>query len=346
MKNLNVFSYRGCSFVCFAASILFYVAPAYAASADACAPIEPLSAPRATISNGIVNAVVLLPDAKNGYYRGSRFDWSGVVGCVTYNGHSYFGVWFPKYDATLHDSITGPVEEFRSANGESAPGYDSAGPGGIFFKPGIGALRRINEKPFSFATPYPLVNGGKWAVHAGKSQVTFRQNLTTQIGISYLYKKKLRLESHQPTLMIEHELKNTGVGTIDMQVYNHDFFMLDGAPTGPGTIIRFPFTPQTDRQLQNGARLEGNQVVYGRELEPGQSTVAAITGYTDSPSDFDFFVENTNSGIGVEESGNLGLSRLYLWSIRSTVCPEAYVHIKVTPGQTVHWTIRYRFYAK
>ena len=211
MKNLNVFSLCISAFGLLAvASVAFHAAPAHAVTTDGCAPIEPFSAPRATISNGIVNAVVLLPDAKNGYYRGSRFDWSGVVGCAIYKGHNYFGVWFSKYDPTHHDSITGPVEEFRAADGESAPGYDKASPGGIFFKPGVGALRRVSEEPFDFALRYPLVDGGKWTVHAGKRQVTFRQVLNTQIGASYVYKKTLKLDSNQPVLTIEHELKNTG----------------------------------------------------------------------------------------------------------------------------------------
>jgi len=47
-----------------------------------CSAIEQSSYPKALIANGLIHAVVLLPDAKNGYYRGSRFDWSGVIGCL------------------------------------------------------------------------------------------------------------------------------------------------------------------------------------------------------------------------------------------------------------------------
>jgi hypothetical protein len=347
MKNPGVFSPRILSVACLAAaSIALWAAPARAATVNACAPIQPAGAPRVTIGNGLVSAVVLLPDAKNGYYRGSRFDWSGVVGCLTYKGHNYFGVWFPRYNPTLHDSITGPVEEFRAPDGDSAPGYDNAKPGEIFVKPGVGTLRRIDERPFSFAVPYPLVDGGKWTIRASKRQVAFRQDLHTQIGVSYVYKKMLRLESKQPVLLIEHELKNTGAETIDTLVYNHDFFMLDGAPAGPGMVVRFHFTPKTENPLGNGAYIEGNQIVYTHELETGASADGAISGYSDQPSDFDFVVENTKTGVGVEETGSLPLARIFFWSIRTTICPEAYVHIKVAPGQTARWTIRYRFFAK
>src|SRR5579863_9245066 len=166
-----------------------------------CFTAEQSGYPKAVISNGIVNAMVYLPDAKDGYYRGSRFDWSGVVGCLAYKGHTYFGVWFPHYDPFLHDAITGPVEEFRSGF-ESALGYDQAKPGEPFVKPGVGVLRRIDDAPFKFAVPYPLIDGGKWTVRAKKSSVSFRQDLKGPLGIHYVYTKVLKLEENRPILIL------------------------------------------------------------------------------------------------------------------------------------------------
>src|ERR1022692_1932131 len=76
--------------------------------------------PQAQISNGTVHAKLYLPDAADGYYRATRFDWSGVVASLEFQGHNFFGVWFPHYDPKLHDAITGPVEEYRT--GESGLG--------------------------------------------------------------------------------------------------------------------------------------------------------------------------------------------------------------------------------
>ena len=36
-------------------------------------------APEAKLDNGVLQAVFYLPDAKDGYYRGARLDWYGVV---------------------------------------------------------------------------------------------------------------------------------------------------------------------------------------------------------------------------------------------------------------------------
>lgn len=312
-------------------------------SAMECSMPEPSIYPNAFISNGIVNAMVYLPDAKDGYYRGSRFDWSGVVGCLAYKGHTYFGVWFPHYDPLLHDAITGPVEEFRSGF-ESAQGYDQAKPGELFVKPGVGVLRRIDDKPYHFATAYPVVDGGKRTVHAGRSSVSFTQDLKAASGFAYTYKKVLKLEKDQPVLILEHELKNTGPETIDTYVYDHDFFMIDDEPTGPNMVVRFPFAPVGEPGLQNGARIEGKEIVYDRELQTGETAQSTLTGYSNQASDYDFFVENRKTGGGVEQTGDLPLARIYFWSIRTTISPEAYVHLNIAPGKSARWTIRYRFY--
>lgn len=315
------------------------------ANRTACSSVRQSSNPKAFISNGLIEAVIFLPDAKNGYYRGSRFDWSGVVGCLAYKSHTYFGVWFPHYDPLLHDAITGPVEEFRPR--DAAPlNYDLAKPGELFVKPGVGALRKIDDAPFKFSAPYPLVDGGKWTVRASQDGVRFKQDLTGPSGISYVYKKVLKLEKHQPVLILEHELKNTGTKTIETDVYNHDFFVLDGAPTRPNMVVRFPFEPKVEPGLSNGGRIEGKQIVYDRELQTGESVAGSLTGFSRDVADYDFFVENRDTGVGVEQSGDLPIASIFFWSIRTTICPEAYVHLKISPGQTTHWTTRYRFYAR
>src|SRR5437879_8762105 len=40
---------------------------------------EPPDAPHADIKNQLIQARLYLPDAERGYYRATRFDWSGIV---------------------------------------------------------------------------------------------------------------------------------------------------------------------------------------------------------------------------------------------------------------------------
>src|SRR6187551_2219312 len=87
--------------------------------------------PSAAVANDKLTVKLYLPDANAGYYRGTRFDWSGQIGSLKTAKHEYFGQWFEKYDPKLHDSIQGPVEEF------SELGFEEAAPGGRFLRVGI-----------------------------------------------------------------------------------------------------------------------------------------------------------------------------------------------------------------
>ncbi len=83
-----------------------------------CANIEHADHPKTTLSNGKLTVVVFLPDAEKGYYRSTRFDWAGIIPCVSLNGHRFFGEWFVgAYDPMRNDAVVGPAEEFRIDDG-------------------------------------------------------------------------------------------------------------------------------------------------------------------------------------------------------------------------------------
>ncbi len=109
------------------------------------------SVPQAAISNGLIHAKFYLPDSVNGYYRSTRFDWSGVMPSLEYAGHTYFGQWFPKYGPTINDAIMGPVESFQPL------GYARAAPGGSFVEIGVGVLTRPDTAAYSPFRYYPLI---------------------------------------------------------------------------------------------------------------------------------------------------------------------------------------------
>ena len=319
------------------------------AASSSCDDIPHADHPKALLTNGEVRAVVFLPDPVKGYYRSTRFDWSGVIPCLAYKGHTYWGEWFPTYDPLVNDSITGPVEELRSEDG--GLGYAAAKPGDLFVKIGVGTLRRIDDAPYKFITAYPIVDTGKWTVHASKQSIRFQQTLRSPLGFAYVYTKTVRLDKHGAVLSLEHELKNIGSKAIVTDVYDHDFFMLDAQPTGPGMTVRFRFTPASQPSPDNHfdpalAKMSGNEIAYLKELQPRQTVSTYITGYSEKASDYDITVENANTGAGVEQTSDSPIAKFYLWSIRSTISPEAYIHLNVEPGKTQSWKIHYRFFAR
>src|SRR3954467_3590313 len=60
-------------------------------------------APEAQISNGEIRAKLYLPDAERGFYRSTRFDWSGIISSLQYKRHEYYGPWFTKSDPPVRD---------------------------------------------------------------------------------------------------------------------------------------------------------------------------------------------------------------------------------------------------
>ena len=63
------------------------------------------------------------------------------------------------------------------------------------------------------------------------------------------------------------------------------------------------------------------------------------------PKDFDIRVENHKTGAGVRITADRALWRVNFWSIRTTVCPEAYVEVKADPGKETSWKLTYDFYS-
>jgi hypothetical protein len=294
------------------------------------------AAPRAEISTRQIRATLYLPDAERGYYRGTRFDWSGSIDTLEWSGHNYFGQWFEKYDPRLHDAITGPVEEFSSV------GYDEAKPGESFVRIGVGAVRKPEEPAYRQFGTYDISDPGVRRTDKGSDHVEFIHELRDVGGYGYSYRKVVRLTGN--TLVLEHHLKNTGQKPIATSVYEHNFYMLDRQLTGPDYVVRFPFDARAARSLNGLAEARGREVAFLRPFEPKQTIFTELEGYGAGPKDYDIRVENRKTGAGVRQTGDRPLSKLVLWSAATTVCPEAFIDLRVDPGQETTWRITYEFY--
>lgn len=298
--------------------------------------------PRAEISNGDATATLYLPDPERGYYRGSRFDWSGVIARLDWRGHSYVDRWFPEYHPRLHDAITGPVDAFLPI------GYEAAAPGETFLAIGIGALVRPDHRPYHFSYPYPIADGGEWSSEVFPEAVRFVHQFDDGSGHSYRYVKTVRLLEGEPTMLIEHQLSNLGTEPLETSTFNHNFLILDGAVTGPRLSLRFGFQLEGVGEARGFGELadaQGRQIQYRRDLERAEIVASGFVGFDPtSVSDYHFNIENAETGAGIRITADRPLSKLYFWSIRTTACPEPFVDLSVPPGETTNWTIAYRMY--
>ena len=312
--------------------------------------------PRKSIDNGVIHAEVYLPDATNGFYRGTRFDWSGIISQLKYAGHNFYGPWFDRFDPQVHDYVVqgadivvgrasgsmGPTEEF------SIPlGYDAAPAGGTFVKVGVGVLRKPDTARYDPYRAYEIVDGGKWKIKSAAGSITFEQRiLDKSSGYGYVYRKTIRLVPGQPHMIIEHSLKNIGARAIETSVYDHNFLVLDNQPTGPDFTIRLPFTITPEKPFaQEFGSVAGNTITYKKVLGGKDRFSVDIGGYSDKPADNDITIENTKEKASVRVTGDQPLASLALFSIRSTIAMEPFVRISVAKDQEFTWRYVYTYSA-
>ncbi|PSR53181.1 hypothetical protein AHMF7605_06375 [Adhaeribacter arboris] len=298
--------------------------------------------PAAEIKNESIKAKLYLPDAQRGYYQGTRFDWSGVIPSLEFQGHQYFGQWFEKYDPKVHESVMGPTEEFMVV------GYDEAKPGDTFLKIGVGSLRKLDAAQYFFAKYYDIVDPGKRTVKTKSDRVEFTHELKDAAGYSYIYRKVVRLVKGKPQLVLEHSLRNTGQKAIATSVYNHNFFTIDNEPTGPGIEVKFPFNVQpagSTRGFGDMVLADDSKITYTRQLNKGEQVFSSsLEGFGTSARDYDFRIENRKTGAGVRITSDQAIQKIVYWACSTTSCPEPYIAINVAPGQEVKWQINYDFY--
>jgi hypothetical protein len=311
--------------------------------------------PSASITNGQIRADLYLPDAGNGFYRGTRFDHSGIVSKLEYKGHNYFGIWFNSVDEKIRDfiysgqnivastctAITGPVEDFGEL------GWDAAAPGGTFVKIGVGTLRKEGQSFDKFKL-YKLVDPGKWTVQKRADSVEFIHELSDpSTGYGYIYRKTVRLVEGKPEMVLEHSLRNTGRRAIENNVYNHNFFTFDKQAPGPDLTITLPFQLRSsvppEKQI---AEIKSNRIQMLKTLEGKERIYAVIEGYGSSPSDNEIRIDNRKSGAGVRVTGDRPLSNLAFWGIRTVLAAEPFIAISVKPGSEFTWKNSYEFYVK
>lgn len=299
--------------------------------------------PQAEIANSWLRVNLYVPDAEKGYYRATRFDWSGVIQSLRFNGHEYFGPRLPQHDPLVHNSISGPVESF-SAN----LGYAEAEPGGSFVRLGVGILEKPadpNLRP-AFSVTYKVLDAGTWRVTKGREWIEFVQKVPNRTGYSYVYTKRIQLAPDKPEMIIFHTLENTGSKAIDTTQFNHNFLMIDRQPSGPGFAVRFPFEPRITSVEGDSQVLaaRGNELVVLKALQGEESALATVQGYKPIAKHYDISVENRNSGAGVRITADRPLISLRVYVIKGSVAPEPFIRLQIPPGNTEKWETRYSFY--
>jgi hypothetical protein len=291
--------------------------------------------PQARIANDAMSLVVYLPDAEKGYYRGTRFDWSGMIARVAFTGgRTVFGPFRTEFDPTLHDHVVGPAEEFDA---DSPPGYAEAKVGELFMKIGVGLIEKVREDKYGFWNRYKLVKPGSWKVAHGVDWIRFDQEMALG-GLAYAYTKRIGLNGMSFT--IAHTLRNTGAKPIETVTYCLNFVIIDDEPVGPSYRVVLPFK----------AGLLGNSKPAEAEVKAGAitfrdavkgSVMLFLDGLMGTAADNAGTVENTRTGTALTFQGDRPLLKYNFYAEKTAACPEPFVRLQVGPGKEEKWETRY-----
>lgn len=304
-----------------------------------CGELKSQQYPSYTISNGLITAKLYLPDTENGFYRSSRFDWSGIICELKYEGNRYFGQWYPNHNPEVNDAICGPAEEFQEID------YDLADDNREFLKIGVGGLRKSKEKGYNKFKLYEITNPGEWLINKADSKIEFIHMINDVAGYSYKYTKSIELVNGKSEFLIKHTLENTGKRTIKTNVYNHNFFTIGGLPTGPDVAIEFSknIIKEPSDNENNIVDINQNRIRFKKELAPHESVmITDILGKTAKNSLIT--IENKRLKTGVVITSDTEYSTIHFWASQRAYCPEPYIDIEVPPGKKTDWSFIYRLY--
>jgi len=292
--------------------------------------------PSACLSNGCIDVQLYLPDSENGFYRGTRFEWSGVIRSLRYRGHECFGQWKDFHSPQYHDCITGPAGEFQA---EDTPDHDfpRVKEGDLFLRLGVGLLMKTGGGEFARFSTYPIRDASGWTITESPRRLSFQHSGSSSTGMSYRFKKVVSVEESAPRLSLLHRIENTGRIPIVTRHYYHNFLCMDGIPPGPSLELALPVAPIVQPSPQSPLAVSGTTVSLLRRLEANERILVQLL---DTRATYALEIRQRATGFGVSISSDQ-LSSLLLWVNDRVFCPEPYIDISVNPGEEFTWSVWY-----
>jgi len=276
-------------------------------------------------------------------YRGSRFDWNGLVTQVRFRGTTVLGEekTFLKRNAARFGR--GLHNEFGI---KTCIGYDDCKPGEWFPKIGTGWLKK-DDKPYFFYTGYELEPLRFDCEITPDSRVLFTCDSGERNGYGYRYTKEVVLE--EAGFRIRYNLENTGSKTLATEEYVHNFLCVGGRRMDEGYSLAFPWKIDPSRLAENVnpdgiISIDENRVsVTGKTQKEfylgGLSN--GVTGKDGLSGEWTLFHEP--SLLRMSEKGSFIPSGVHVWGARSVISPEMFFSFEIETGNILSWERVYTF---
>jgi hypothetical protein len=299
--------------------------------------------PHLVLDDGRLSCIIMLPDPLQGYYRGPRFDWSGIVALARFGGHSFFGPWRDgPHRPRLNDDTAGTAGELGMGpltDNPAPPGYEEAGVGECFLKIGVGSLVKAAEPAYSFFGLYRILQPASWDIRQEPGLVSFVTEQGPVQGYAARYEKIVSLAGGVMT--VSHSLTNIGSRPLRQTHYCHNFTVIDGQPVGRGYSLELPYRPALSEVRGNTLAVDGTRIVLTKDPGPVEEFFGLVKGFGGDAADNRVTVRGADAALVI--SGDGPMVRFQVWGNGRTLCPEPFVDIELAPGAHRSWAIRYEF---
>ncbi|MEM9326940.1 MAG: hypothetical protein AAGA85_14835 [Bacteroidota bacterium] len=275
--------------------------------------------------------VVLHVDLPEESYRQPRFDWTGKITRVTFEGTPVTG--FELRKGANEEYGQGFYNEFGI---KTAIGFEEVDEGGWFHKIGVGLLQKQGPK-YQFHVPH-VTRPAAFEVKADDHQIGITCRSEVHEGYAYELRKTIRLT--EDGFDIDYRLDNVGKKAIVTEEYCHNFLAIDKKPMGADYQLSFPFELMPDQ--------------FDETLNPKEVVrfAAQALSFNKKPKGAFFFsnlsggkhvhahwtLEQRESRLGISETGNFQTSSINLWGMGHVISPELFISINVAPGMSQSWT--------
>jgi hypothetical protein len=282
------------------------------------------------IGRGELKAIVAKPGT---LYSRARFDWTGFIPQVTYRGKTFCtseeGP--KKLPSTGGEGLN---NEYKAS--DESMGWDDADR--YFLKPGVGLLERVNDRPYSFFTDYPIKQAFPCEMEIRPDTVSFCLGAIPHKGVAYTIDKHVAIMGS--ALFVTTTLHNVGEKPLEMSEYNHNFITLDNQGTHPQVTLTLN-PDYTDANDVAGLVKNHDSITFTDQLEKFfMIRCNAPVAY--APKRWE--MRDDKAGMRVQEWGDFDVTDFYAWGGRHVIAPEIYGDFPVAPGRKRSWTRVWKFY--
>lgn len=265
-------------------------------------------------------------------YKGSRFDWTGIVEQISIGSVSFLGQ--EAHGQYAGTEGIGLSSEFGM---EKPLSYWKTFPGKDFMKIGVGALKRETLKSYDFFRDYP-VRPFDTKVRISDSKAVFFQE-GCRVG-SYSYDYVKQIEASDREVIIDYHLINRGASVIRTEEYCHNFFRLGNKDLTSSVSVETAYPLRSRKTVGSIGKTDGRTLGFSDDPDD----VFYMYGFLkDRPSDFTWKISDGKSGYSVKGIEDFPVSKFALWGMSHVISPETFHSFTLGRGADLKWRRRYLF---